>query len=107
MMISKEPSGPHTLGESLKLLKMLRGGTSLEVQGLGLRASTLGVMGLIPGGGTNSPQAAWCPPFRKKMLRGDRAVDGASRNSPSAAVCSQTGSLHSPVLFRSGRNPRT
>ena len=40
MMISKEASGPHTPGESLKLLKMLRGGTSLAVQGLGLRAST-------------------------------------------------------------------
>lgn len=57
VMISKEPFSRHTRWESLKPLKMLRGGNSLAVQGLGLCASTAGGIGSIPGGGIEILQA--------------------------------------------------
>ena len=38
-------------------IKHIEMGTSLEVQGLGLCASTAGELGLIPGRGTRIPQA--------------------------------------------------
>ena len=111
VMISKEPFSRHTRWESLKPLKVLRGGKSLAVQGLRLCAFTARDTGSVPVWGTQFSQA-WqhAPPPRpkkKRVLRGHRPADGASQDSPSMVVCSQTGSLHSPALFRSGRNPRT
>ena len=116
VMISKEPFSRHTHWESLKPLKMLRGGNSLAVQGLGFCVFTARDTGSVPVWGTQISQALQHGPpttthvqkkKKKRVPRGHRPADGASQDSPSMVVCSQTGSLHSPALFRSGRNPRT
>ena len=46
-------------------LSKLISGTSLAVQWLGLRASTAGSVGLIPGQETKTPHAVWCDQKKK------------------------------------------
>ena len=48
-------------------LKKAMTGTSLAVQWLGLRSSTAGGMGSIPGQGAKIPQATWCNQKTKKQ----------------------------------------
>ena len=60
-----EPASMGVEEAESHLAKLWR--TSLEVQWLGLRASTAGGMGSIPGRGTRIPRATRCaPPPRKK-----------------------------------------
>ena len=51
----------------------MRGGTSLVVQWLGLRASTAGGMGLIPGQGTKIPYAG-CSTAKKKKKKNEGEI---------------------------------
>jgi len=44
---------------------------------------------------------------KQKWRISDTEALQSSPNCPSSVVCSHTGLLHSPVLFRSGRNPWT
>ena len=55
-------------GEERGRIKGLGVGTSLEVQWLGLRASTAGGMGSIPSWGAKIPQAARCGSGRKGLV---------------------------------------
>ena len=71
VMISKEPFSRHTRWESLKPLKVLRGGNSLVVQGLGLCAFTARDTGSVPVWGTQISQALQhAPPPTSKKKRG-------------------------------------
>ena len=49
-------------------LQIHSGGTSLAVQWLGLRASTAGGTGSIPGQGTKIPHAVWCSQKKKHRI---------------------------------------
>ena len=57
------------MAEYIKSFKAVRPGTSLEVQWLGLQASTAGAPGSIPGRGTKILQASWEARKQNKTVR--------------------------------------
>lgn len=55
--------------------------------------------------GPSNVNTWWASRKQSERLGGARITEHACQDSPSSAVGSHTGLLHSPVLFRSRRNP--